>query len=164
MGPPEGLIRHWTRHVTGNPVLEVKVMDTFLWNFSQTVSSRISPGTSIVAVCCQQCSSKVKLCWPNLRRSTRSGILLATRASIAIQQDGTSHGKATRCLIALAVELQQTVIHNFGLVNKGDYIWYFVNTPVPSVNYCDELDRCILYCILFVFMPVSYTQSPSPRD
>ena len=31
-------------------------------------------------------------------------------------------------------------------------IGYFVNTPVPSVNYCDGLDRCILYCILFVFM------------
>jgi len=28
---------------------------------------------------------------------------------------------------------------------------YFVNTPVPSVNYGDGLDRCILYCILFVF-------------
>jgi len=28
----------------------------------------------------------------------------------------------------------------------------FVNTPVPSVNYCDGLDRCTLYCILFVFM------------
>jgi len=25
---------------------------------------------------------------------------------------------------------------------------------VPSVNYCDGLDRCILYCILFVFMLV----------
>ena len=25
---------------------------------------------------------------------------------------------------------------------------------VPSVNYCDALDRCILYCILFVFMLV----------
>ena len=23
---------------------------------------------------------------------------------------------------------------------------------VPSVNYCDGLGRCILYCILFVFM------------
>ena len=22
---------------------------------------------------------------------------------------------------------------------------------VPSVNYCDGLNRCILYCILFVF-------------
>jgi len=45
-------------------------------------------------------------------------------------------------------------LHNLGLVNKDDYIWYFVNvnTPVPSVNYCDGLDRCILYCILFVFM------------
>ena len=32
------------------------------------------------------------------------------------------------------------------------YIRYFVNTPVPSVNYCDGLDRCILYRILFVFM------------
>ena len=44
--------------------------------------------------------------------------------------------------------------HNLDLVNKDDYIWYFVNvnTPVPSVNYCDGLDRCILYCILFVFM------------
>ena len=31
-------------------------------------------------------------------------------------------------------------------------IRYFVNTQVPSVNYCDGLDRCILYCILFVFM------------
>jgi len=28
----------------------------------------------------------------------------------------------------------------------------WLNTPVPSVNYCDGLDRCILYCILFVFM------------
>ena len=27
-----------------------------------------------------------------------------------------------------------------------------VNTPVPRVNYCDGLDRCILYCILFAFM------------
>ena len=26
----------------------------------------------------------------------------------------------------------------------------YLNTPVPSVNYCDGLDRCILYCILFV--------------
>jgi len=45
-------------------------------------------------------------------------------------------------------------LHNLGLVNKDDYIWYFVNvnTPVPSVNYCDGLNRCILYCILFVFM------------
>jgi len=33
-----------------------------------------------------------------------------------------------------------------------DYVWYFVNTPVPSVNYFDGLDCCILYCILFVFM------------
>ena len=32
------------------------------------------------------------------------------------------------------------------------HIWYFVSTPVPSLNYCDGLDRCILYCILFVFM------------
>jgi len=39
-------------------------------------------------------------------------------------------------------------------VNKDDYIRYFVNTPVPGVNYCDGLDRCILYCILFVFMLV----------
>ena len=31
-------------------------------------------------------------------------------------------------------------------------MWYFVTTSVPSVNYCDGLDRCILYCILFVFM------------
>jgi len=38
------------------------------------------------------------------------------------------------------------------IVYKDDYIWYFVNTSVPSVNYCDGLDRCILYCILFVFM------------
>ena len=30
----------------------------------------------------------------------------------------------------------------------------FHNTPVPSVNYCDGLDRCILYCILFVSMLV----------
>jgi len=27
----------------------------------------------------------------------------------------------------------------------------FANS-VTSVNYCDGLDRCILYCILFVFM------------
>ena len=27
---------------------------------------------------------------------------------------------------------------------------FSVNTPVPSVNYCGGLDRCILYCILFV--------------
>jgi len=30
----------------------------------------------------------------------------------------------------------------------------FVSTPVASVNYCDGLDRCMLYCILFVFMLV----------
>jgi len=32
-------------------------------------------------------------------------------------------------------------------VKNGDCI-------VPSVNYCDALDRCILYCILLVFMLV----------
>jgi len=48
--------------------------------------------------------------------------------------------------------VSQIVIHNLGLVNKDYYICYFVNTPVPSVNYCDGLDRCILHCILFVFM------------
>jgi len=26
---------------------------------------------------------------------------------------------------------------------------------MPSVNYCDRLDRCILYCILFVFICVA---------
>jgi len=31
-------------------------------------------------------------------------------------------------------------------------IYDIFNTPVPSVNYCDGLDRCILYCILLVFM------------
>jgi len=46
-------------------------------------------------------------------------------------------------------------MHNLGLVNKDDYIWYFVSTPVPSASYCDELDRCILYCILFVFICVA---------
>ena len=33
-------------------------------------------------------------------------------------------------------------------------MYYIFNTPVPSVNCCDGLDRCILYCILFVFMLV----------
>jgi len=33
-------------------------------------------------------------------------------------------------------------------VNNVDYIWYFVYTPVPSVNYCDGLGRCFpLVCI-----------------
>jgi len=31
-------------------------------------------------------------------------------------------------------------------------IIYDVFTTVPLVNYCDGLDRCILYCVLFVFM------------
>jgi len=35
-----------------------------------------------------------------------------------------------------------------GLVNNVDYKWYFVYTPVPSVNYCDGLGRCFrLVCI-----------------
>ena len=34
-------------------------------------------------------------------------------------------------------------------MKNDDYI-------LPSVNYCDGLDRCILYCILFVFMLVLY--------
>jgi len=33
-------------------------------------------------------------------------------------------------------------------------MYYIFNTPVPSVNCCDGLDRCILYCILFVFVLV----------
>jgi len=45
-------------------------------------------------------------------------------------------------------------------VNKADYIWYFVNTSVPSVNYCDGLGRCFRFvCIcacaalFFVLLP-----------
>ena len=36
------------------------------------------------------------------------------------------------------------------------YFYFFMLLPlkssIPSVNYCDGLDRRILYCILFVFM------------
>jgi len=35
-----------------------------------------------------------------------------------------------------------------GSVNNVVYIWYFVYTPVPSVNYCEGLGRCFrLVCI-----------------
>ena len=37
-------------------------------------------------------------------------------------------------------------------MNKDDYIRYFVNTPVPSVNYCDGLMDLIVVFALFVFM------------
>jgi len=48
---------------------------------------------------------------------------------------------------------------SLSLANKDDYIWYFVNTPVPSVNYSDGLGRCfsvfmlvlLCFCVAAVF-------------
>jgi len=34
-------------------------------------------------------------------------------------------------------------------VNKDDYIRYFVNNPVPSVNYCDGLGRCFRFVCIY---------------
>ena len=41
-------------------------------------------------------------------------------------------------------------------MKNDDYI-------VPSVNYCDGLDRCILYCILFVFMLIACVSVSLPN-
>ena len=61
-------------------------------------------------------------------------------------------GSSRVCRTCSYARVKRMFVSNCRLPNRNDYIWYFVNTPVPSVNYCDGLDRCILYCILFVFM------------
>jgi len=48
-------------------------------------------------------------------------------------------------------------------VSNVDYIWYFVYTPVPSVNYCDGLGRCfrlvcIYACAAVFFLMLPYFQ------
>jgi len=51
-------------------------------------------------------------------------------------------------------------IIGFGEQRWLAYIWYFVYTPVPSVNYCDGLGRCFrlvcIYACAAVFFMIPY--------
>jgi len=75
-------------------------------------------------------------------------------SSGALNSTPTSNQPTTDLSCCSVTQLGYKQEHRLDITVEDNYIWYFVSTPVPSVNCCDGLDRCILYCILFVFMLV----------